>query len=266
MQGYHPPPSCRACHDANIAPWLLLAQKTGLQVRWLETRGGGEDGSRDELCREQVAGLLDSRTRVVSLGLASNATGRLHTPVLDSIREVTAGLDEKPFLVLDGTHWVPHRRTSLQELGADALVCSVYKFFGPHLGLMAFRKERVRGLRPSKAGMRFGESGVTDVLDYGELPDSQNSQISRWEMGTLNYEALAGFEACVDYLTSLAPAGSERSLGEAFRSIREHEEELSDRFLTGIQPLLEAGKVRLYGSRQPGDRTPTFALAGQSGK
>jgi len=248
----------RACHDANIAPWLLLANRLGLEVRWLEVKGGSDDSTSDELVvREDI---IDSRTRLISMGLASNATGRLHTPALDKLQELMGSvMGTKPLLVLDCTHYVPHRRTLLKELGADVLVCSAYKFFGPHLGLMAFDKDRLRSLQPSKVGLRWGEGGLKDLLDYGELPEKENCEISRWELGTLNYEALAGFCGTEEYLAGLAP--DQPCLDAAFSAIVEHEEKISAKFLEQVQPLLEAGKLRLLGSTNPTTRTPTFALS-----
>ena len=239
----------------------MLAERRGLEVRWLEPRGG-EDAGSDTLAPEQVAGLLDQRTRLVAMGLASNATGRVHTSTYTRVREEGARLERRPLLVLDLTHWVPHRRASLHDLGADALVCSAYKFCGPHLGLMALRGDRVRGLVPSKAGLRW-EGGRRDLLDYGEFPSTENCQISRWELGTLNYEALAGLEACVDYLASLGP---EQGLEAGLAAVQKHEERLSERFLARLSPLLEAGRLRMFGSREPRERTPTFALAVGEGR
>lgn len=248
----------RACHDANIAPWLLLAHRLGLEVRWLEVRGGEDDSKSDELVVKED--LVDSRTRLISMGLASNATGRLHISVLSKIKQLmSAILGTKPLLVLDCTHFTPHRRTHLKDLGADVLVCSAYKFFGPHLGLMAFNKDSLRNLQPSKVGLRWGEGGLKDLLDYGELPDQENCEISRWELGTLNYEALAGFCGTEEYLANLAPGVPD--LDAAFSAIVEHEEKISARFLERIRPLLERGKLRLLGSTDPKYRTPTFALS-----
>ena len=224
-------------------------------------RGGEDDATMDQLCPDMVEDLVDANTRLVSMGLASNATGRVHTSTLERVREVAAGLEERPLLVLDLTHFVPHRRADIRQLGADAVICSAYKFFGPHLGLMAFDRARLTGLRPSKVGLRFEGGARRDLLDYGEVPGRDNCEISRWELGTLNYEALAGLAGCVEYLTGLAPPAGPPDLAAAYSELRRHEEALADRFLAGVQPLLAEGRVRLLGSREVGDRTPTFALA-----
>ena len=283
----------RACHDANIAPWLLMARNLGLEVRWLDCLGSSrtvctssaktinlnnkvDDSNMDCIGMEQIPTLLDSRTRLISLGLASNATGRIHLPVIERINEVIDGMNNRtrPFLILDGTHYLPHRKVNLLNLRSDAILCSAYKFFGPHLGVMAFNGSRMKDLMPGKSGVRFDKKGKfeNDLLGYGEFPNVENCEISRWEMGTLNYEALAGFESCVNYLASLknnpmdAESGRQEvetrigNLETSFDTLRLHEEELSQRFLNGIRSGLMLNKIRLIGSRDVKERTPTFAL------
>ena len=270
----------RACHDANIAPWLLLAKNLDLEVRWLECLGSlppndkeVDDSNMDCIDIEQIASLIDSKTRLISLGLASNATGRIHVPVVERINQVMENLNDehRPYLILDGTHYLPHRRANLEMLKADAIICSAYKFFGPHIGVMAFNGARMKHLMPSKVGVRYNRMGSfeTDLLDYGLAPDVSNCEISRWEMGTLNYEALAGFDSCVNYLASLGkhktPCESKtndrnRDLDDSFGILRNYEESLSQRFLNGIRSNLLLNKIRLIGSRDCKERTPTFAL------
>ena len=270
----------RACHDANIAPWLLLARNLKLEVRWLDCLGSlrttqVDDSNMDCLDLKQIPSLIDERTRLISLGLASNATGRIHLSAIEKINQVVDGFGYKhnPFLILDGTHYLPHRRANIEQLKADAIVCSAYKFFGPHLGVMAFNGARMKALMPSKVGVRYDSTGrmETDILGYGEYPEVENCEISRWEMGTLNYEALAGFESCVNYLASLgntyAASDAENGqvkryelLNSSFNAIRSHEESLSQRFLDGLDQSLKLRKIRLLGSRDVTERTPTFAL------
>ena len=280
----------RACHDANIAPWLLMANNLGLEVRWLDCLGSSQssckdsqqsmsngskvdDSNRDCIDEHVIPSIIDKRTRLISLGLASNATGRIHLSIIEKINQVVDKLElkHKPFLILDGTHYLPHRRANLGSLKADAILCSAYKFFGPHLGVMAFNGSRMKHLMPSKVGVRYNEKGVfhTDILGYGEFPDLSNCEISRWEMGTLNYEALAGFKSCVNYLASFGTSSTHHddekkdrseTLDNAFDEIRRHEESLSQRFLNGICSNLSLNKIRLLGSRNVEERTPTFAL------
>jgi len=257
----------RACHDANIAPWLHLAKNAKMEVRWLETATNNDHSNMDMIDLDKIAGLIDNKTRVISLGLASNATGRLHLDIVKRINELSETLSTKPFLILDATHFVPHRRCSIEELQADAILCSAYKFFGPHIGVMAYDRKRFETLQPAKVGLRFKEDGIVDkdVLDPGDVPTIENCEISRWEMGTLNYEGLAGFDACVDYIASLAgqaDLGSDRNtaIAQSYQEIQMHEETLSERFLDRMKPLLDQNIFTLFGSRTPAERTPTFAI------
>jgi len=253
----------RACHDANIAPWLHLARTNRMEVRWLEMTKCDDPSNMDKIDVEKLPDLIDSKTKVISLALASNVTGRIHLDVVQRIHEVSEKLETKPFLVLDATHFVPHRRCSLVQLQADAIICSAYKFFGPHIGVMAHNQNSFERLQPAKVGLRFGKDGLVekDVLDPGAVPSLENCEISRWENGTNNYEGLAGFDACVDYFASLG-SGEDRkdAIDEAYNDIQKHEETISQRFLERLKPLLEQNMLTLFGSHNPRERTPTFAF------
>jgi len=240
-----------ACHDANVAPWLLAARDAGAEVRTLPA---------DEIGQIQLpAGMIDSKTKVVAVGLASNALGTIQE--LEHILEAARGVGA--ISVLDGTHFVPHQRVSLEKLGADVLICSGYKFFGPHMGVMAARPELLEKLQPYKSGWR---SESSDRLPAG-LPTPEDCEISKWEMGTLGLEQLAGFNAAVRYLASLA-LSKEGSLSDqldkAFLRIQTHEEALSVRFLEGMaelrHSLKDASSLELHGTWSPSRRTPTFAM------
>jgi len=260
----------RACHDANISPWVIIAQETGAEIRWLDVR---QDGSTS-LDPAKIK-VIDENTKVVAVGLASNAVGTIHSEALPQI--MAASRQVGALSVLDGTHFVPHRRTNLEELGADILICSGYKFCGPHMGVMATRAGVLEQLRPYKVGMRIDGVDATnplkDCLDYGAEPCAENCQISPWEMGTLCYEALAGFQAAVQYLASLGAIGGlsassgaqtipeeelAAALDRGFARIEAYERRISRSFLdeaASFGPHLE-----LVGEKDPGRRTPTFAL------
>ena len=135
----------KACHDANIAPWLTMARNLNLEVRWLNCLGNSVDDSmKDCIDTDAISNVIDEKTKLVSLGLASNATGRIHLNVIKKITDRFTEMSEKPYLILDGTHFVPHRRSNLESLNADAIICSAYKFCGPHIGVMAFDGQRLR--------------------------------------------------------------------------------------------------------------------------
>jgi cysteine desulfurase family protein (TIGR01976 family) len=198
-------------HDANVSPWLELARDLDLRVH---VAGIGEDATLD---LDDLTSKLSERTRVVAFPWASNAVGT----VQDVARLTSLAHDAGALAWVDAVHYAPHGPIDVAEAGADVLICSPYKFFGPHLGLAFVRDELLESWRPYKVRPAPG-----------------------WETGTLPFELLAGFRAAVDYV---------RSLG--WDAIRAHERELGDRFLAG----LPAG-CRLYGPPTMDGRVPTFAI------
>jgi cysteine desulfurase family protein (TIGR01976 family) len=208
----------RLDHDANIAPWLELARDRQLVVRFA-------DLTEDD-CTLDMADLerqLSSRTRVVAFPWASNAVG-----TITDVRRIAALAHEAGALAwVDAVHYAPHGPIDVAAADVDVLICSPYKFFGPHLGLFYGRREVLEHWRP-----------------YKVRPAADEPVGHRFETGTLPHEALAGFVAAVAYVDSLG-----------WEAIQAHERDLGQRFLEG----LPAG-VRLYGSRTMEGRTPTFAL------
>ena len=252
-----------ACHDANVAPWIYLARHAGATLRWMEMGDRKSVSECDMIDKEKLSDIIDKNTKVICLALASNVTGRLHVDVVEKIHEITGRLGTSPYLVLDGTHYVPHQCCDLPGLQADAVVCSAYKYFGPHLGVMAYNRQRFTPLLPAKVGVRFSEvqAGHQDLLYPGDAPAEDNCQISRWENGTLNYEGLAGFIGCVDYIASLhdGEVGHDRRLSvvKSYADIQDHEAALSRTFLSKLQPLLDSDKVTSPSLNLP----HTFSLA-----
>jgi cysteine desulfurase family protein (TIGR01976 family) len=217
-------------HDANVSPWLLVAGDHGLVVREAPIRAG--DGTLDE---EALEALLGERTRVVAFTLASNALGS----VTDAGRIAAAAASVGALAWADAVHLAPHRRLRRAELGIDVLLCSPYKFFGPHLGVAAIERSLAELLPADR------------VRPAEEWPPGH-----RFEAGTQSHEAIAGATAAVDYLRSLGDG----DLDAAFDAIREHEEELSVRFLEGAAAV---PGLELYGIADParaGERTPTFCF------
>ena len=228
----------RLDHDANIRPWVMAAEDAGATVRWADIREA--DVSLDA---GSLASLLGERTRVVAFTLASNAVGTV-TPAADIVRLVRE-LAPEALVAIDAVHAAQHRSIDVRALGADLLVCSPYKIFGPHLGLLFGRRDVLRRLRPYK--VRPADE---------QLPH-------RWETGTQNHEGLAGFVAAVEYLASLGDAtGSRRDrVRSAFaHTIGPYEAQLAGRFLDGVVSI---DGVVLYGIADVArvtERTPTFAV------
>ena len=222
-------------HDANISPWLQIADDLGLFVRTVPVTDPDLAIDLDAL-----EAALSPRTRVVAFTLASNAVGTV-TPAK---RIADLAHDAGALAWADAVHFAPHRRIDVRQLGVDVLLCSPYKFFGPHMGIAWARR-------------RLLESWPADrVRPADETPPGH-----RFELGTQSHEAIAGFVASVDYLASLGSGlDRPRRLDSAFAAIQVHEEELARRFLIGLG---DVPGVRLHGIGDPervGERTPTFCI------
>ena len=228
-------------HDANVGPWYKVAEDHGLVIRTLE----GRDGDL-QLEPERLRAMLTPRTRVVAFTLASNGIGT--KPDARALADVA---HEAGALVWnDAVHYAPHHLIDVHELGADVLLCSPYKFFGPHQGVAYVRKDLAETLPADK------------VRPAAEWPPGH-----RFETGTQNHEAIAGVGAAIEYLASLGEGATRRErLASAYERIVAHEEALSRRMLDG---LAEVPGLTLYGVSDPAsikERTPTytFRLAGRT--
>ncbi len=212
-------------HDANVSPWLVVADDHGLVVRTAPIRA--EDVTLDV---DALEALIGDRTKVVAFTLASNAVGSIP----DAERIAAAAHAAGALAWADGVHMAPHRRLRASDIGLDVLLCSPYKFFGPHLGIAAIRTDLAASLPADR------------VRPADETPPGH-----RFEAGTQSHEAIAGATAAIDYLRELGGG----DLDSAFAAIAEHETELSARFLSGLPDGVE-----LYGIRTPEGRTPTFCF------
>ena len=208
----------RLDHDGNVAPWLELAHDLDLVVRFADFN--------DEDCTLDLGDLeqqLSDRTRVVAFPWASNALGTV-TPV----RRIADLAHEAGALAwVDAVHYAPHGPIDVAAVGADVLICSPYKFFGPHLGLFYGRREVLERWRP-----------------YKVRPAADEPLGHRFETGTLSHESLAGSTAAIEYLDSLG-----------WEAIQAHERELGQRFLDGLPET-----YRLHGIPSMEGRVPTFSL------
>src|ERR671915_494244 len=217
-------------HDANISPWLLVAADHDLVVRHAPIRT--DDVTLDHDALEAMVG---ERTRVVAFTLASNAVGSL----TDAARIAGAACAAGALAWADAVHLAPHRRLRAREWGIDVLLCSPYKFFGPHWGIAAILPELAESLPADRV-----------------RPASEEPPGHRFETGTQSHEAVAGTVAAIEYLRSLGGG----DLDVAFDRIERHETALSERFLAGMPDDLT-----LYGIPRAEGRTPTFCfnLAGE---
>jgi cysteine desulfurase family protein (TIGR01976 family) len=199
-------------HDGNISPWLELSRDLGLEVASV---GVNDDTTLDY---DDLERQLDERTRVVAFPLASNAVGTL----TDAKRIVELAHDAGALAWADAVHFGPHGPIDVGDLGVDVLLCSPYKFFGPHLGLAYVRAALTQSWRTYK-------------VRPADHP---------YETGTLPHELLAGFVAAVEYVESIG-----------WEQIRAHERALGQRFLDGLPDT-----VTLYGLPGMDGRVPTFAF------
>ncbi len=225
----------RLDHDANIRPWVVAAEHAGATVRWL-----GFDPETAEL--DDVRAVLSDRTRLVAVTAASNLFG-----TRPDVAAVAAAAHEVGALVyVDAVHLAPHAPVDLGSTGADLLVCSPYKFFGPHLGALVASPALLETLHPEKL-----------------LPSTEVVP-ERFELGTLPYELLAGVTAAVDFIAGLGSEATERRdrVVESMAAVEAYEEKLFTRLLDGLDAL---PAVTVHG--RPARRTPTvlFSVAGHSG-
>jgi cysteine desulfurase family protein (TIGR01976 family) len=231
----------RLDHDANVAPWRTLEER-GVTIREVDV--DTEDCTLD---MADLEAQLSARTRLVAVGYASNAVGTIN----DVARVVALARQAGALSFIDAVHYAPHGPIDVAALGCDFLACSVYKFFGPHVGVLYGKAAQLERLRP-----------------YKVRPASDASP-ERWMTGTQNHEGLAGVTAAVDYLAGLggtAAGGRRAALGAAMTAIKAYERALSERLVAG---LLAIPGLSFYGLREPARfdwRTPTvsFRLAGHS--
>jgi cysteine desulfurase family protein (TIGR01976 family) len=213
----------RLDHDGNVSPWLELAHDLDLVVRFADIR---EDTTLD---LEDLAAQLTNRTRVVAFPWASNAVGTL----VEVARVAELAHEAGALAWVDAVHYGPHGPIDIAAAGADVLICSPYKFYGPHLGLAYGNAELLERWRP-----------------YKVRPASDEPLGHRFETGTLPHELLAGFVAAVEYVDSIG-----------WEAIQAHERELGQRFLDGLPD-----SCTLYGVNSMDRRVSTFAfnVEGQS--
>jgi cysteine desulfurase family protein (TIGR01976 family) len=228
----------RLDHSANYSPWLALEER-GITIRVAEIND--QDCTLD---MEDLARKMTSRTKLVAVGYASNAVG-----TINSVGEVVRMAHRVGAMAyIDAVHYAPHGPIDVRALDCDFLVCSAYKFFGPHMGVLYGKHRHLTRLQPYKVAAN------THAVPLN------------WEWGTLNHECIAGITACVDYLADLGrhidPSASVRrsALLAAWKGIQKHERILVERLISG---LLKIPGLKLYGMSDPArfaDRCPTVAV------
>jgi cysteine desulfurase family protein (TIGR01976 family) len=207
----------RLDHDANVAPWLIAAARAGVEVRFAEP-----EPETLELPAAAVEAVLSPRTRWVAVTAASNAVGTI--PDLPGIVEAAHGAGARVFV--DAVHATPHRVIDVAALGCDALACSAYKWFGPHIGILWARPELLGNL----------------------APDKLRPSPERWELGTLPFESLIGVRAAADFLVRIDR-----------EELRAHEDRLLAQMVEGLGAL---GGVTVHGAARDRTATVMFTVDG----
>ncbi len=218
-------------HHANVAPWQALVKDRGITLRTAKMIP--ETGQIDW---EDLAQLLNSRTKLLAIGAASNALGTI-TDVRRAA-EMAHAVGAQVFV--DAVHYAPHELVDVRALDCDFLSCSAYKFYGPHIGVL------------------FGKHDLLASLDFPKLLPSPNTAPERVETGTQNHEGIAGAAAAVDFLASFATGTTRReSLRSAFDELHTRGRSLFRQMWNGLS---EIDGVCIYGPGPDAPRTPTIAF------
>jgi cysteine desulfurase family protein (TIGR01976 family) len=201
----------RMDHDANVAPWLLLAEDLGLTVRWMDF-----DTESYEFPEDALSKVLSGKTRLLAMGMASNCTGTVH-----DVKRFTAEAKAAGALVyLDAVQHAPHYAIDVQDLGADFVVSSAYKWFGPHQGILWGREALLK------------ETFGYKVRPAGEEPPH------KFETGTLSHEGMAGTLGAIEYLEQFGTGETRaRRIASAWEAMAEHEHKITLKLIEGLKTL-----------------------------
>lgn len=218
-------------HRANVDPWLSVARDLGMSVRWIKV-----NPETLTLDLSDLNSIITKKTRLAAIGLASNAVG-----TVNDLRSIAARARETGALVaVDAVHAAPHFSIDRDELGADILLCSSYKFFGPHIGIAVIR------------------SGLFEELTLYKLEPAPSFIPDKLETGTQNHEGIAGIAAAVEFIAELGTGATRRErIVSAFERIEEYENRLAEKLRKEMSGL---PGVTLYQAGSSVRKTPTVAF------
>jgi cysteine desulfurase family protein (TIGR01976 family) len=225
----------RLDHDANVSPWILLARDTGATLRWVDFHPEDCTLNLDDMERQ-----LSKKTKIVACGLASNAVGTIND--VEMIARMAHAFGALVFV--DAVQYAPHGPIDVQALDCDFLMCSAYKFFGPHEGVL------------------YGKFDLLDRLPAYKVRPADNRPPHKFETGTQNHEGIAGTLAAVEYLASLSGGtGTRRErILASMAMIQDYERSLVSRLIKGLQQIKG---LRIFGITDPNHfdlRVPTVAF------
>jgi cysteine desulfurase family protein (TIGR01976 family) len=201
----------RLDHDANIAPWLLIAEDRGCTVRWVEFDPEDCTWSSDALKRQ-----ITDKTKIVAIGYASNAVGTIN-PVAEAIQIAHAA---GALVYVDAVQYAPHGPIDVQAIDCDFLACSAYKFFGPHTGIL------------------YGKYHLLEELKAYKVRPAHNEPPHKFETGTQSFESIAGVQGALEYFESLGEGATRRQrLVSALTALKEYEKSLSRALIEGLSSI-----------------------------
>lgn len=230
-------------HEGNISPWLYVAEDRGCSIKWLPF-----DAESCEFDLNRLEDVLSPRTKVIALNYASNLVGTIND--IESITKIVRRKAPSAIVYVDAVQFAAHALTDVQTLGCDMLVCSPYKFFGPHTGVLWGRRDVLERIQPYKA------RPSADVIPY------------RFETGTLGHESAAGVLGTVEYFEWIgrefgrgpAPTTRRELIKRAWTVLEEHERLLLDRLLGSLKKI---DAFKIHGIANPNElhkRVPVVAF------
>ena len=217
-------------HRANVDPWISAAREKGAKVRWI-----GVDPETLTLNLKDLD-RINANTKLVAVGLASNAVGTVNDVAAIAGRAHAFGA----VVAVDAVHAAPHVPIDRDAIGADIITCSAYKFFGPHVGVTAIKRD------------------VFERMEVHRLDPAPAHAPDKLETGTQNHEGIAGVKGALDFISSLGGGNSPRErFLDAMRTVEEHETYLADRFRAALRGV---PGVTLYAAPDGVRKTPTVAF------
>ncbi len=224
----------RMDHDANVSPWLLLAEDLGLTVRWMDF-----DPETYEFADDALTKVLTDRTRLVALGYASNCTGTINDVKRFCAQARAAGA----ITYVDAVQYAPHGLVDVQDIGSDFLVSSAYKWFGPHQGIL------------------WGRRDMLDQTFSYKVRPAGNDLPHKFETGTQSHEGMAGCLGAIEYLESLGTGAARRQrLSSAWKSLETYEQSLTLQLLEGLRQFKKVKVRGITSANAVHRRVPTVSF------
>ena len=218
-------------HRANVDTWIIAAEEKGVEVRWLKL-----DVNSLTLDLTELDNIIDSNTKMVAIGHASNGIG-----TINDVKKIAKRAHEVGTIaIMDSVHAAPHLFIDRDEMGVDVVLCSAYKFFGPHLGIMSMKQDLFTRIKPYRISTA-----------HEDPPDN-------FETGTQSFEALAGLIGVVDFIASLGEGSTRREkIKSAYSNLRPYEEKLANKIRRALK---EMDHAIVYQANESIPKTPTIAF------